>query len=166
MLHIPGWQSEVPGPSRCSAQVFLIPQQLPPHTKAEAPLTLRSPHKVYDSYAGFQKEMAPFFPWSLFLVFLHRLDEDFCLTIVSSSQETGGNQICLVIFKEKKKRILRKECQEYREACPQLSPVLIIKIMDAEWFLQFSSLRHSSLEKQKNCYCYWNAWAACTKWTW
>lgn len=78
------------------------------HTKAEAPLTLRSPHKVYDSYAGFQKETALFFPWSLFLVFLHRLDEDFCLTIVNSSQETGGNQICLVIFKEKKKESSEK----------------------------------------------------------
>jgi hypothetical protein len=71
------------------------------------------------------------------LVFLHRLNEDICLTIVSLSDETRGNQIYLVICKNNKNP--QKSCQEYRGLIvPSAHPGLIIKLMDGEWLLQFS----------------------------
>lgn len=117
----------------------------------------RSSCKIYDPFPEYLKESVLLFPLWCSSLFLHRLNEDICLTIFSLSNYTTNSPIFLVICKKKKET---QNMSEIHTLYLALS-LIIRRMMDAEWF--YKSLNFDAPSWKMNLYYHWNPRAACIK---
>lgn len=145
------------GPNKCFPKVFLILKKSYHFTKNTIIYSCihRSSCKISDP---FLKESILLFPLWCSSLFLHRLNEDICLTIFSLSNYTMNSPIFLVICKKKKRK--PKRMSEIHTLYLALS-LIIRRMMDAEWF--YKSLNFDAPSWKMNLYYRWNPRAACIK---